>query len=80
MSFINCKNVRSIVGVAGALFALGIVLQFPRVLIGSEFPSLSVLLSGAGLLSMLVSPLLMISTALLALFPGVSRQLRLCEH
>jgi hypothetical protein len=80
MSLLNCKKVRIAVAVAGSLFILGLVLQTPRLFIAADFPILTTLLSGSGLLAMVLSPLIMLATAMLALIPGVSRRLELCNH
>jgi len=80
MSLINCNKVRIAVAVAGGLFLLGLVLQTPRLLLETDYPVLTTLLSGSGLFAMVLSPLLMLVTATLALIPGISRRLELCNH
>ena len=80
MSLLNCNKVRIAVAVAGSLFVLGLALQTPRTFIASDFPILATLLSGLGLFTMVISPLIMLVTAILALIPGVSRRLDLCNH
>jgi hypothetical protein len=80
MSLLTCNKVRIAVGIAGSLFLLGFVLQAPRLFFEAEFPILTTLLSGSGLVAMVISPLLMLVTAMLALIPGVSRRLALCNH
>lgn len=80
MSLLNCKKVRIAVAVAGSLFILGLALQTPRLFIAADFPILTTLLSGSGLLAMVLSPLIMLATAILAIIPGVSRRLDLCNH
>lgn len=79
MSLINCKKLRLFVVAAFALFLLGIVLQVPRMVLG-EPTSLITLLSGMGLLAVVLSPIVMIIVSLLSLFPGASRKLNLCNH
>jgi hypothetical protein len=80
MSFITCNKVRIAVAVAGSLFLLGILLQTPRLFFEADYPVLTTLLSGFGLVTMLLSPLLMLVTATLVLIPGISRRLELCNH
>jgi len=80
MSLINCNKVRIAVTVAGGLFLLGLALQTPRLFLETDFPVLTTLLSGSGLFAMVLSPLLMLVTATLALIPGISRRLELCNH
>lgn len=80
MNLLTCKNVRITVAVAAVLFVLGFVLQTPRLFLGTNFPAIATLLSGTGLLAMIISPLLMLGLAILALIPGLSRRLELCDH
>jgi uncharacterized membrane protein YdjX (TVP38/TMEM64 family) len=80
MSLLNCKKVRIAVAVAGSLFILGLVLQTPRLFIAADFPILTTLLSGSGLFAMVLSPLIMLATAILAIIPGVARKLELCNR
>ena len=80
MSLLTCNKVRIAVAVAGSLFILGLALQTPRMLMASDFPILTTLLSGLGLFTMVISPLIMLVTAILALIPRVSRRLELCNH
>jgi hypothetical protein len=80
MSLINCKFLRAVVIFAGVLFLLGIALQAPRALLSSDFATITTLLSGTGLLAMVLSPVIMLSMGLLVLFPGVSRSLHLCQR
>lgn len=81
MSVINCKNLRLTVVFAAVLFVFGFILQTPRMLpLANEYPVVVALFSGAGLLAMLLSPLLMILSAVIVLFPAAARQLDLCRH
>jgi uncharacterized membrane protein YdjX (TVP38/TMEM64 family) len=80
MSLINCNKIRIAVTVAGSLFILGLVLQTPRLFIAADFPILTTLLSGSGLFAMVLSPLIMLATAILAIIPGVARKLELCNR
>jgi hypothetical protein len=80
MSTLTCNKVRIVVAIAGSLFVMGFVLQAPRLFFEAEFPILITLLSGSGLVAMVMSPLIMLVTAMLALIPGVSRRLDLCNH
>lgn len=80
MSLLTCKKVRFTVALAGSLFILGLLLQTPRVVFEADFPLLTTLLSGTGLFAMVLSPVMMVSIGLLALVPGVARQLELCDH
>ena len=80
MSLLTCNKVRIAVAIAGSLFFLGIALQAPRLFLEAEFPVLTTLLSGSGLFAMVLSPLIMLVTAILTLSPGISRRLDLCNH
>jgi hypothetical protein len=80
MSLLTCNKVRIAVTIAGSLFVLGFVLQAPRLFFETEFAILTTLLSGLGLFTMVISPLTILVTAMLALIPGVSRRLDLCNH
>jgi len=80
MSFTTCNKVRIAVAIAGNLFLLGFLLQTPRLFFEADYPVLTTLLSGSGLVTMVLSPLLMLVTAALALIPSVSRRLELCNH
>lgn len=80
MLLLNCKNLRSIVILSLVLFLLGLLLQLPRVLLLSAYPSLAVLLSGIGLVAVFLSPLIMVAAALMALTPGALKHLKLCNH
>jgi hypothetical protein len=80
MSLSNCKLMRAIVVTAGILFVLGIVLQLPRLVLADNFVLFTTLLSGMGLSAMVLSPVLMLVNGALALFPGISRSLHLCQH
>lgn len=78
MSLMNCKKLRFLVMLAFGLFIAGIVLQVPRMLF--ETTSLVTLISGVGLLAVIVSPLLLVSTTVISLLPGLSQRLKLCNH
>ncbi|MCB1774646.1 MAG: hypothetical protein KDI88_13605 [Gammaproteobacteria bacterium] len=80
MSLINCKVLRFVVMTAAGLFILGLALQLPRLVFAGDFPVLTTLLSGTGLLAMVLSPILMLGIAVLVLLPKVSRSLELCQH
>lgn len=80
MSLLTCKKVRFAVAIAGVLFVLGIVLQAPRLLFDGEYAVITTLLSGSGLAAMVLSPVIMLVIGVLAMIPGVSRQLELCNH
>ena len=80
MSLMTCNKVRIAVAVAGGLFFLGLALQTPRFLFEADFPILTTLLSGSGLFAMVLSPLIMLLTGALAMIPGISRRLDLCNH
>lgn len=80
MSILDCTKLRTVVAVSVALFILGLVMQAPRVFMDGGYSYIAVLLSGTGLLFVVLSPVLMISAALLALMPGISRHLGLCER
>ena len=81
MSVINCKNLRLTVVLSAMLFVSGFVLQTPRLLsLADDFPVVVAVLSGAGLLAILLSPLLMTMSAIVAMFPAAARQLNLCRH
>lgn len=79
MWLLDCKKLRLTVLLALGLFILGFALQAPRFLLDGH-ASLVTLLSGIGLVSMVASPFLMLSVALLSLVPSISRRLELCEH
>lgn len=80
MSLLTCQKIRFAVTTAGVLFVLGLVLQVPRMFFETDFPVLSTLLSGTGLVAMLLSPAIMLAIATLALIPGISRRLEFCNH
>jgi hypothetical protein len=80
MSLLNCKKIRYAVASAGILFILGIALQTPRLMFGGEYAILTTLLSGSGLAAMVLSPAIMLIVGVLAMIPGVSRQLAMCNH
>ena len=80
MSLLTCQKVRLAVAVAGSLFFLGLMLQAPRLFFDADFPVLTTLLSGSGLFAMVLSPIIMLLTAALAMIPGISRRLELCER
>jgi uncharacterized membrane protein YdjX (TVP38/TMEM64 family) len=80
MSLLTCQKFRVAVVVAASLFFLGLVLQTPRLLFEADFPVITTLLSGSGLFAMLLSPVIMLTIAVLAIIPGISRRLELCEH
>ena len=80
MSMINCRVLRTAVGVAVTLFILGFVLQAPRLVFTGEMPEFVTLLSGTGLLAILASPVIMATTALLALVPVIAKELETCNH
>lgn len=80
MSKINCKFLRRSVIIAAVLLLLGIALQAPRLLLDGQFPLAATLLSGTGLLAMVLSPVLMVTTAVLTMIPGIAKELELCEH
>jgi hypothetical protein len=79
MLLMDCKKFRFFVILSLALFVLGLALQLPRALSG-EVTSLTTLLSGLGLLSIVLSPVVIIAITLLSLFPATSRRLDLCNH
>ena len=80
MSKINCRVIRSTVFIAALLLIVGIALQAPRLLLDGQLPVLTTLLSGTGLLAMVLSPVVMVTTAILTLIPSIARDLELCEH
>lgn len=80
MNLFTCEKLRLAVVVAGALLLMGFVLQVPRALVGADLPLSTTLLSGVGLAAVVLSPLLMLTTAVLALLPGVSGRLGLCNR
>ena len=80
MSKFNCKLLRRTVAIAAALLFVGIALQAPRLLLDGQYPLVTTLLSGTGLLAVVLSPMLMLATALLTLIPRVAKDLELCEH
>lgn len=79
MSLVNCKKMRYFVITAFVLFVLGLFLQLPRVL-SDEISNFTTLLSGLGLLAILLSPMVIISITLVSLFPNASRFFHLCNH
>ena len=80
MSLLTCQKFRVAVVVAASLFFLGLALQTPRLFFEADFPIITTLLSGSGLFAMLLSPVIMLTIAVLAIIPGISRRLELCEH
>lgn len=80
MNIINCRKLRLAVTVAVGLFILGVLLQVPRLALPTDFATLTTLFSGTGLLAMVLSPVLLVLVTVVSLFPGISRQLHLCEH
>lgn len=80
MSLLTCHKIRVAVAIAGSLFFLGLALQTPRLFFEADFPVLTTLFSGSGLFVMLLSPIIMFAIALLAIIPGISRRLELCER
>ena len=80
MSRVHCKLLRRTVAIAAALLLVGIALQAPRLVLDGQYPLLTTLLSGTGLVAVVLSPILMLATALLTLIPRVARDLELCEH
>ena len=80
MPMINCRVLRTAVGVAVTLFIIGFVLQAPRLIFAGDMPELVTLLSGTGLVAILVSPVIMATAALFALVPGIAKELETCNH
>jgi hypothetical protein len=80
MKLFDCEKFRLAVVAAGVLFLLGLALQIPRALVGVEFPLVTTLFSGIGLAAVVLSPVVIVLTAALALLPGVAERLALCER
>lgn len=80
MSILTCKKLRSVVVSSMILFAAGMLLQIPAVLLKANLGITFAALSYAGLMAMLISMAVMLLTALISLLPTVSEQLRTCQH
>ena len=80
MTILTCKTMRAVVVTSAAFFTMGALLQILTMIPGPMAGLLSVILSYLGLLAMLISFVLIVVTAVLMLFPGVSIGLKPCQH
>lgn len=80
MAKFDCRSLRVTVAIAAGLLFLGVALQAPRLLLDGQYASLTTFLSGTGLLAMVLSPVLMVTTAVITLVPAIAKNLALCEH
>lgn len=80
MTIFNCKSMRAGVIASAALLMLGILLLTPVLLLSEPKPYALVLLVYPGFGALLMSPLVLLATALASLLPSVNIRLQNCQH
>jgi hypothetical protein len=78
MAVLTCERIRTLVLVSALLFLMGILLQAIRLF--DLHPTLMVLVSGIGLISMLLSSLVVVLLTALLLIPKFNEGLKTCWH
>ncbi len=78
MAVLTCERSRTLVLVSALLFLMGILLQAIRLF--DLHPTLMVLVSGIGLISMLLSSLVVVLLTALLLIPKFNEGLKTCWH
>ena len=80
MWMFTCKVMRSVVVVSAALFGFGLLLQLPVIILWLQPHIPAAFFSYLGLLSMLLSPLVLLLAAVVSSIPMVSHKLDSCQH
>ena len=80
MQMLTCKVMRSVVVVAAVMFSFGALMQLPAIVSWLQ-PQFSIaFLSYIGLVLMLMSPLILLVSAVVFSIPVVSHKLDSCQH
>lgn len=76
----TCNSMRTAIIIAGSLLALAILLLSPVVLLSKPLAYPVYLLVYPGFAALILSPLVLLATALVTLLPSVNNQLQNCQH
>ena len=80
MSVFTCKTMRTAVLLAGALLLLDILLLLPAIFMNRPIPHHLVLLVYPAFAALVMSPVILLVTALTSLIPAVNARLQNCQH
>jgi hypothetical protein len=76
----TCKTMRSAVLLAAALLLLAALLLFPVIFMSKPIPQGLVVLVYPGFAALVMSPVVLLVTALTSLIPAVNARLQNCQH
>ncbi len=80
MFLLSCKGMRRMVLLSGILFSLGISLQLIMNILPPDSQYLPAFVPYLGFFSILISPVLLLSTVVISLLPGEAKKMGSCEH
>lgn len=80
MSVFACRSMRTAVLLAGALLLLAILLLSPVIFLSRPIPHHLVVLVYPGFAALVMSPVVLVLTALTSLIPAVNARLQNCQH
>ena len=76
----TCNSMRTGIIIAGSLLVLAIILLLPVILLPKPLPVPVVFFIYPAFGSLVLSPLVLLVTALVSLVPSVNAQLQNCQH
>ena len=80
VAIFTCKSMRTAVAVSAVLLVLGILLLTPALVLSQPVPLPLVVLIYPGFATLLMSPVIILATALASLLPSVNSRLENCQH
>ena len=80
MARFTCSSMKTAIIISGSLLALAVLLLLPVILLPKPLPDPVVLLVYPGFGALILSPLVLLVTALVSLVPSVNAQLHNCQH
>ncbi len=76
----TCQSMRTAIIIAGSLLAVAILLLLPVIILPKPLPYPVVLFVYPGFAALILSPLVLLATAVVSLVPSVNSQLHNCQH
>jgi len=80
MATFTCQSMRTAIILAGALLALAALLLSPVIFMPKPLPFPLVYFVYPGFAALILSPLVLVATAITSLVPSVNAQLQNCQH
>ncbi len=80
MATFTCNSMRTTIILSGSLLLLAILFLLPVILLPKPLPELVSILVYPGFGALILSPLVLLVTALISLLPSVNVQLQNCQH